>query len=124
MGATACGTFRPLAGRPMAPSPQQRTRGGRPPSTDSGHFEQVCTEPCPRADAHSSAQTAKDCRPGAWQACLQGETLPIAECFFIAGCVLGGVCGLRINVRIMKWMEAKRFLLSVTYGTAKANPLA
>jgi hypothetical protein len=42
------------------------------------------------------------------QACLRGETVPIAGYFFIAGCVLGGVCGFRINVRIMKWMEARR----------------
>jgi hypothetical protein len=42
------------------------------------------------------------------QARLEGETVPIAGYFFIAGCVLGGVCGFRINVRIMRWMEFRR----------------
>jgi len=34
--------------------------------------------------------------------------MPIAAYFFFAGCVLGLVCGFRVNVRMFKWMEARR----------------
>ena len=34
--------------------------------------------------------------------------MPLAGYFFIAGVVLGGICGLRISVRVVQWIDAMR----------------